>query len=264
MDIAYRTRTCTLYVGDCLDVIPRIRATVDTVVTSPPYNVRGRITTGLTRRTTARVQQINSTFYADSMPQQVYACWLQYVVATLLDRAKGLVWVNHKLRWVDRADYHPARMLPFRIHSEIIWHREGSLAFNMRRFAQNHEVLIGFGFPHYWDSQVDRMLSVWSITHGKKPGCAIHPCSFPLELARRPIVASCPPDGVVLDPFAGSCTVGVAALATGRRFIGIEKNPAYVPAAIDRLKAWRSEVHDSPPLQKNGITTVAPERSTAG
>ena len=44
-----------------------------------------------------------------------------------------------------------------------------------------------------------------------------------------------PPGGVVLDPFAGSGSTGVAALAEGRRFIGIEREAAYVAIAEARL-----------------------------
>jgi site-specific DNA-methyltransferase (adenine-specific) len=46
---------------------------------------------------------------------------------------------------------------------------------------------------------------------------------------------SCPPGGLVLDPFAGSCTTGVAAIASGRRFLGIEQNEEYIPEAQGRL-----------------------------
>lgn len=251
MDIAYRTRTCTLYVGDCLDVIPRIRATVDTVVTSPPYNTLGtripRAGTGLLTGS-AWVRKIGLIGYADDNTESTYQAWLNYVLAICLDRSQGLVWVNHKIRYRDGVAVHPARFIHLPIYSEIVWQRAGSVALNCRRFAPSHEGLWAFGRPHYWDDSVNRLLSVWAICQVTKR--TDHPCPFPLELARRPIVASCPPGGTVLDPFAGSCTVGVAALATGRRFIGIEKNRAYVPAAIDRLNAWRSEVHDSTPLKK--------------
>lgn len=246
MDIAYRTRTCTLYVGDCLDVIPRIRATVDTVVTSPPYNTLGR--DRRVRRGVAWQAKVNALAYEDAKPETTYQAWLRYVVCLCLDSAAGLVWVNHKTRYRSRLAIHPARFLDLPLYAEVIWSRAGSFNFNTRRFAPSHETLLAFGRPHWWDPSHEGLLSVWSIP--QVVNRTDHPCPFPLELARRPIVASCPPDGVVLDPFAGSCTVGVAALATGRRFIGIEKNPAYVPAAIDRLKAWRSEVHDSPPLRK--------------
>jgi site-specific DNA-methyltransferase (adenine-specific) len=44
--------------------------------------------------------------------------------------------------------------------------------------------------------------------------------------------------GVVLDPFIGSGTTGVAALKLNRNFIGIEINPQYIKLAKERLKPW--------------------------
>jgi site-specific DNA-methyltransferase (adenine-specific) len=50
---------------------------------------------------------------------------------------------------------------------------------------------------------------------------------------------ACPPGGVVLDPFCGSGSTGVACVQTGRRFVGIELDPAYHEIARRRIKAAR-------------------------
>jgi len=50
-------------------------------------------------------------------------------------------------------------------------------------------------------------------------------------------VAICPPDGLVLDPFAGSGSTGVACLRAGRRFVGIEVDEHYFALACERLRA---------------------------
>ena len=47
--------------------------------------------------------------------------------------------------------------------------------------------------------------------------------------------AGSPPGGLVLDPFSGAVTTGLAAQALGRRYIGIDLNPAYHDIAIQRL-----------------------------
>jgi DNA modification methylase len=62
-----------------------------------------------------------------------------------------------------------------------------------------------------------------------------HPAAYPVELARRAVAAGCPPGGTMLDPFTGSGTTGVAALASGRRFVGIELDPGYAAAAAERI-----------------------------
>lgn len=69
-----------------------------------------------------------------------------------------------------------------------------------------------------------------------------HPCQMPESLLMRIIRASCPPGGLVVDPFAGSGTTLVAALKLGRRFFGVELSGGYVEAAERRLEAARREL----------------------
>jgi site-specific DNA-methyltransferase (adenine-specific) len=63
-----------------------------------------------------------------------------------------------------------------------------------------------------------------------------HPTVKPVALMRWLIRLGCPPGGLVLDPFAGSGSTGIAALAEGRRFLGIEREPEYVRIALARLE----------------------------
>jgi site-specific DNA-methyltransferase (adenine-specific) len=61
--------------------------------------------------------------------------------------------------------------------------------------------------------------------------------------ALQPLIeAFCPPGGLVLDPFAGSGSTGEAALRCGRRFVGIELDPTYHAAAVERLRRLRQDV----------------------
>lgn len=64
-----------------------------------------------------------------------------------------------------------------------------------------------------------------------------HPCPIPEALAERLVVLLSDPGQTVVDPFAGSGTVGVAALINGRKFIGAELDPAYADIAEARLGA---------------------------
>jgi site-specific DNA-methyltransferase (adenine-specific) len=70
---------------------------------------------------------------------------------------------------------------------------------------------------------------------GRRPRRNTHPTVKPVELMRWLIRLACPPGGVVLDPFAGSGSTGVAALREGRRFIGIERESEFVEIAEARL-----------------------------
>lgn len=65
-----------------------------------------------------------------------------------------------------------------------------------------------------------------------------HPTVKPLELMRWLVRLTCPPGGLVLDPFTGSGTTGAAAVMEGRTFLGIEREAAYVDIACARLTHW--------------------------
>ncbi len=75
--------------------------------------------------------------------------------------------------------------------------------------------------------------TVWTISQTPNPQA--HFATFPMELPIRCIKAGCKPDGTVLDPFSGSGTSGEAARKLGRRYIGIDLNPAYHDLAKARF-----------------------------
>lgn len=62
-----------------------------------------------------------------------------------------------------------------------------------------------------------------------------HPTQKPIALLERVILAASHPNDIILDPFAGSSTTGVAALQTGRRYLGIEKENAFLELSQRRL-----------------------------
>ncbi len=65
----------------------------------------------------------------------------------------------------------------------------------------------------------------------------VHPTQKPLPLMLELVELFTDPDDLILDPFCGSGTTGVACLRLGRRFIGIEKDPKYAALARERLEA---------------------------
>lgn len=75
--------------------------------------------------------------------------------------------------------------------------------------------------------------SVWTITTESTPEA--HFATFPRKLVEPCILAGCPKDGLVLDPFFGSGTTGLVAYDHGRNFIGIELNQEYIKIAERRL-----------------------------
>lgn len=94
----------------------------------------------------------------------------------------------------------------------------------------------------------DDTLKQAAIERGKNPGSVSdfwdittkgnndeHYAAYNDELIGKPIVAGCPKDGIILDPFAGTATTGCRALELGRKFIGIEGNEKYVEIANRNL-----------------------------
>lgn len=72
--------------------------------------------------------------------------------------------------------------------------------------------------------------SVWSIS--AQPFAEAHFAVMPSELAERCILAGCKPGGVVLDPFSGSGTTGLAAAKHGRRYVGIDLSADYLDLSL--------------------------------
>ena len=114
-------------------------------------------------------------------------------------------------------------------------------------------------------SDTRRGRDIWSFPTSPYRGA--HFAAYPIELARRCILAGCPEGGVVLDPFFGSGTTGAAALTLGRRYIGIELNPEYIPLAEERLKQYKPA--DTPrdvdfKESGRGVFSVSEEVETLG
>ena len=75
---------------------------------------------------------------------------------------------------------------------------------------------------------------VWDIMPEDTHGRAAHFAAFPADLCRIPILATCPPGGVVLDPFCGTGTAALVAVELGRRAVGIDVAAEYVALAEER------------------------------
>lgn len=75
--------------------------------------------------------------------------------------------------------------------------------------------------------------SVWTVS--TRPFSGAHFAVFPMELILPCVKAGCPKGGVVLDPFTGSGTTGLAAKRLNRSFVGVELNPVYAEMARKRI-----------------------------
>lgn len=74
---------------------------------------------------------------------------------------------------------------------------------------------------------------VWDIGVGNYKGA--HFATYPIELVENCLLCGCPVGGTVLDPFSGSGTTGICAVANGRKYVGIELNKEYVELSSERF-----------------------------
>ncbi|MDR3359904.1 MAG: site-specific DNA-methyltransferase [Bifidobacteriaceae bacterium] len=99
----------------------------------------------------------------------------------------------------------------------------------------------GFYFLRYHPKGT-KPSDVWDIlpedTQARGAG---HFAVYPVELCLVPILASCPPDGIVLDPFCGTGTTMVAASQLGRRSVGIDISANYLHAARNRFQVLQMD-----------------------
>ena len=88
-----------------------------------------------------------------------------------------------------------------------------------------------------------------------------HPCQFPVSLALRLVKSLCPEGGLVLDPFAGTSTTGIACMMSKRKFLGSELNPDYASISESRFNRYVEGTlpirPDKPPAAPNRNQKVA-------
>lgn len=104
------------------------------------------------------------------------------------------------------------------------------------------------GLPHEptitRDEFLEATLDVWEIAPASASRVG-HPAPFPVDLPRRLIELYTYRDDLVLDPFMGSGTTAVAAVSTGRHYVGFDTDPVYVALADDRLSTFRATFQPS-------------------
>ena len=82
---------------------------------------------------------------------------------------------------------------------------------------------------------------LWDILPEDTQGRTGHFAPFPADLCRTPVILTCPPDGIVLDPFAGTGTSCLVAMEYGRKSVGIDISQEYIAAAKSRCTPTQYE-----------------------
>jgi excisionase family DNA binding protein len=125
------------------------------------------------------------------------------------------------------------------LRSSVIWQRPGTLPEPTARDRpwRTHENIFVFSKgPKYFFNRnaLQGEEDIWKIiARPENPGSHFAP--YPRELVDRCLACGCPEGGTVLDPFVGSGTTMVSALASGRHGVGIELKPEYAEFAAKRI-----------------------------
>lgn len=240
----YSDEFATLYLGDCLDVLPHLSG-VDMVFTSPPYNLgtapggsfgNGRGNMGGKWRTGA-LDGSGVTYdgHEDAMPPAEYVEWQHAVLracwATLTDG--GAIFYVHKPRVQATTLWTPLELNPgLPVRQIVVWARAGGVNYSPAFYMPTHEWVVVFA-KDGWRLKSQGASGVGDVWRVAQETNNDHPAPFPLGLPARAI-ESCAP-ALVLDPFAGSGTTLRAAKDAGVRAIGIERSEAYCEKAAQRL-----------------------------
>lgn len=150
--------------------------------------------------------------------------------------------------------------LGFKILNMIVWQKsDPPQTLTDQRFNFSAEYIVWARkcekIPHYFNYELMQSLNngvpmpdVWKMP---APGmweknCGKHPTQKPLRLLHRIILASTRPNELILDPFAGSCTTGIAANLLGRKFMGIDQSREFLDLGLRR----RKEIEDPDTAKK--------------
>lgn len=280
-----------LYNGDCINLLRKLPdASVDLTVTSPPYCMGKEYEDG---------NDIASFIEAHEkiFPEIVRItkpggsiCWqvgfhvlsgavtpLDYLVHQLLSKFEG-IHLRNRVIWTFGHGLHCANRFSGR-YEVVMWYTKGDEyhfdldAVRVRQKYPGKRANKGpnkgqlSGNPKgknpsdIWENLQD---DVWSIPNVKANHIekTEHPCQYPVALVTRLVRALSPVNGLILDPFAGVASAGVAAVLENRRFLGAEINKEYANTAKERLnEAINGEIKIRP-LEKE-IYTPKPNEKVA-
>ncbi len=231
--------------GDCLTVMKELPdASIDLVVTSPPYNLKNSTGNGLKNANKGKwtnAELVNGyATYDDNIPYDEYVNWQRDCIKEMLRVLKenGAIFYNHKWRvqnglLQDRYEI----VSGFPVRQIIIWKRKGGINFNPGYFLPTYEVIYLIAKKKFkLAPKANRFGDVWEF---KQEMNNPHPAPFPVSLIER-IITSTTAE-IILDPFIGSGTTAIAALKHNRKYIGIEIAKEYCEMAEKRIKQFEQE-----------------------
>lgn len=238
--------------GDCLEVIPALESNVNMVFADPPYFLSND---GLTVKD-GKVQSVNKgewdKLISDEDAYHFTYQWLAAVREKMADNAT--IWISGTHHNI----FTLGTLLPklgSKILNVITWEKTNPPPnFSCRFFTHSTEFIIWARkypkVPHYFNYDLMKRLNndkqmkdVWRLPAIAKweKSCGKHPTQKPLALLAQIILASTEKGAIILDPFSGSSTTGIAGHILDRQFIGIDRETDYLQLSKARYEDLQIE-----------------------
>jgi len=254
----YTDANVWLLLGDAVEMMNQLPdASVDMVFADPPYYLSNDGFTCIAGKRASVNKGLWDVSKGIGHDFQFHFDWIDACRRIL--KPNGTIWISGTYHSIYACGY--ALQLQGRhIINDICWFKpNASPNLSCRMFTASHEMLIwarkSRKAHHYFDYRLSRnglwegdclkkpdtqMRSVWSITPPRQNEKQFgkHPTQKPLALLERIILLTTHSGDIILDPFCGSATTGVAAVKNSRAFIGIDNDKAY----LDDLAIRRMEV----------------------
>lgn len=244
-------RGAYLYHGDAFDVMAAIAAKhpngcFDMIFADPPYKLSNG---GMTCHAGKAVSVNKGLWDKSEGPELDFEYtkrWLE-LCQTLL-KPNGTIWVSGTHHIIHIVGY-AMQLLGYKILNEIAWEKPNPPPnLSCRYFTHSTETILWaaknkkskhvFNYSEMReDNGGKQMKSVWQFLPPAKDEKSLgkHPTQKPVKLLDRIVRASTNKGDFVFDPFAGSSTTGVAALAAERTFCGVEAEIEYIDLSNARL-----------------------------
>jgi len=245
-----------LYQGDLFEVVGQLpKDSIDMIFADPPYNLSND---GFSIHAGKQVS-VNKGDWDKSQgfekDYQFHLSWLEACRRVL--KPGGTLWVSGTYHSIYQCG-HAIQSLGYHILNDISWYKPNAAPnLSCRFFTASHETLLWvrkekksshtFNYDDMRESEWNgdfikvpnkQMRSVWSIGTPKpfEKKFGKHPTQKPLELLERIVRASTNEGMIVLDPFTGSSTTGLAATKYNRKFVGIDQEKKYLELSKKRYQ----------------------------
>lgn len=258
----YQKDNFTLYLGDCLKVLEEVEEnSVDMIFADPPYHLSNG---GFTVHAGRRVSVNKGNWDKSRGIKEDYIFYRDWIKACRrILKPAGTIWISGTYHSIYACGL-ALQLEGYKILNDIAWYKpNASPNLSGRYFTASHETLIwAIKDPtakHYFNYNLMRkgewpedflkrsgkqMRSVWAIGTPKpwEKKFGKHPTQKPMALLERVVLASSKEGDLILDPFTGSSTTGLAAYPLNRKFMGIDINEDYLKLSVERFEDLRDRL----------------------